>query len=607
MDRDRGAPPPETQLRPAGVVAGAGLRRRPRDRRALRSRAVRRAARQLRAHRSRRRTADLRARSPGRRPLPAGARRSSPTIAACARRSSGAKPSCAGMARCTTRIAPQPSSSSASRRRSTTFRRFERWRKETEGAAAAAALAGSRPTCARRAAASPMSGSFRTRCRLTGMRSPIEYRLAPGEPDDGATIEVPLAMLGGLDAGRLAWGVPGQRAELVEALIRGLPKALRRPLVPAPATAAAVLAEADTTMPMWAELARLLSRRAGQPIAERELAAVSLPDHLRFHFRVIGEDGRVLAQGRDLASLRASLRGEGEEALRRSTRDFAQSGLRDWDHRPARGLDVDRPWRRAHGRLSGAHRRRRDGGPRGVRRCGGSATPAPRRRAPPAGARARRSAQARAQGPRARPRTGPAAAAARAAGGPGRRHLRSRRGPRLPAGRPGPAAQPRGVRAGARPRPRRGVRSRHRDRRQGAVGAAGGTRDRDCAQGPAARPRTGGGRGLPGASSRVSPVPDSSRTRRTNGSTSCRACCAGLKARVLRLREGRNLAAQRELVAWRERVAKLADPALAGEMQWLLAEYCVSLFAQPLGTRVPVSAKRLAQRLAGTDRAGSLS
>jgi ATP-dependent helicase HrpA len=74
--------------------------------------------------------------------------------------------------------------------------------------------------------------------------------------------------------------------------------------------------------------------------------------------------------------------------------------------------------------------------------------------------------------------------------------------------------------------------------------------------------------------------------------------CAGLKARVLRLREGRNLAAQRELVAWRERVVKLADPALAEDMQWLLAEYCVSLFAQRLGTSVPVSARRLEQRVA---------
>jgi ATP-dependent helicase HrpA len=75
---------------------------------------------------------------------------------------------------------------------------------------------------------------------------------------------------------------------------------------------------------------------------------------------------------------------------------------------------------------------------------------------------------------------------------------------------------------------------------------------------------------------------------------------AGLHARVLRLREGRNPPSQRELTAWRERVSRMPDRRLAAEMEWLLAEYCVSLFAQQLGTSVPVSARRLGQRLAAS-------
>jgi ATP-dependent helicase HrpA len=74
----------------------------------------------------------------------------------------------------------------------------------------------------------------------------------------------------------------------------------------------------------------------------------------------------------------------------------------------------------------------------------------------------------------------------------------------------------------------------------------------------------------------------------------------GLHARVLRLREGRNAPSQRELTAWRERVSRLPDRRLAAEMEWLLAEYCVSLFAQQLGTSLPVSARRLEQRLAAS-------
>ena len=77
---------------------------------------------------------------------------------------------------------------------------------------------------------------------------------------------------------------------------------------------------------------------------------------------------------------------------------------------------------------------------------------------------------------------------------------------------------------------------------------------------------------------------------------------AGLRARVRRLAEGRNAAAHKELMAWRARVAAHPDRALAADMGWLLAEYCVSLFAQQLGTSVPVSPRRLEERLGGARR-----
>ncbi|MGE0467516.1 MAG: ATP-dependent RNA helicase HrpA [Steroidobacteraceae bacterium] len=482
---------------------------------------------------------------------------------------------------------------------------FERWRKEAEGSEPRRLWQAPADVCTP-GSREPDVREFPDAQSLDGHALPIEYRLAPGEPDDGATIEVPLAMLGGLDAGRLAWGVPGQRAELVEALVRGLPKALRRPLVPAPATAAAVLAEADTTTPMGPELARLLSRRAGQPVVERELASVALPDHLRFHFRVIGEDGRVLAEGRDLAQLRALLRGEGEEALRRSTRDFAQSGLCDWTiGRLADSMSIDRGGMRTvvypalvdEGATAGltalddaaeAQRQHRAG----VRRLLALALADPLKHVRKALAHDRELALL--QQP-----LGPLAALAA--------EICDRAVNRacLPAGHAVPRSREEFEQA--------------RDRGRGAV--------YEVAVGIAARARSV----LQAAREIGTALRDLPRGHEPAAVADCRAelarlagpgfvantpdewfdelprLCAGLKARVLRLREGRNLAAQRELVAWRERVAKLADPALAGEMQWLLAEYCVSLFAQPLGTRVPISAKRLAQRLAGADRAGPLS
>src|SRR5436190_1077070 len=65
----------------------------------------------------------------------------------------------------------------------------------------------------------------------------------PGIEDDGVTVHVRLDVLARLGGADFGWQVPALREELVTALIRSLPKELRRNFVPAPDTARAVLAE----------------------------------------------------------------------------------------------------------------------------------------------------------------------------------------------------------------------------------------------------------------------------------------------------------------------------------------------------------------------------
>ncbi|MDX6719897.1 MAG: ATP-dependent helicase HrpA, partial [Solirubrobacteraceae bacterium] len=62
----------------------------------------------------------------------------------------------------------------------------------------------------------------------------LSYRFEPGDEHDGVTVHVPLQALSQLRADGFDWLVPGLRGELVVALIRSLPKELRRPLVPIP-------------------------------------------------------------------------------------------------------------------------------------------------------------------------------------------------------------------------------------------------------------------------------------------------------------------------------------------------------------------------------------
>jgi ATP-dependent helicase HrpA len=159
---------------------------------------------------------------------------------------------------------------------------------------------------------------------------PLSYEFAPGEPDDGVTVDVPLASLGQVSAEELGWQVPGRREELVTELIRSLPKELRRLFVPAPDTARAVVARlGEPRGNLLDALAAELGRIAGAPVPREAFDESRLPAHLRATFRVV-DGGRELARGKDLDELRERLRPRLQERLTEAAGGLVRTGLRDW-------------------------------------------------------------------------------------------------------------------------------------------------------------------------------------------------------------------------------------------------------------------------------------
>jgi ATP-dependent helicase HrpA len=154
----------------------------------------------------------------------------------------------------------------------------------------------------------------------------LSYRFEPGAQNDGVTVHIQLRVLGQVRADRFEWLVPGLREELVTTLIRGLPKALRRPLVPVPATAARVLAGLE---PRRRPLAQDLSRLVGVPPDAWDFAR--LPPHLRMTFRVEDERRGVLAEGDDLADVRARVRPLLRAELTAAASRLERTGLTSWD------------------------------------------------------------------------------------------------------------------------------------------------------------------------------------------------------------------------------------------------------------------------------------
>jgi ATP-dependent helicase HrpA len=162
--------------------------------------------------------------------------------------------------------------------------------------------------------------------RQGGLTLDLSYRFEPGAPDDGVTVHIPLPLLGQVRADRFEWLVPGLREELVTALMRGLPKDLRRPLVPIPETAARVLAGLE---PRRRPLADDLSRLVGVPPDAWDFSR--LPAHLRMRFQVEDDKRGVLASGDDLADVRAQVRPLLRAELTAAASRLERTALRSWD------------------------------------------------------------------------------------------------------------------------------------------------------------------------------------------------------------------------------------------------------------------------------------
>jgi ATP-dependent helicase HrpA len=168
--------------------------------------------------------------------------------------------------------------------------------------------------------------------RAGDLALPVSYRFEPGAEDDGVTVHVPVDVLARLGGDEFAWQVPALREELVTALIRSLPKDLRRNFVPAPDTARAVLAELIPGQePLLEGVQRELHRRTGVLVPITAFDLTKLPTHLRVTFSVEDGTGAIVARGKDLDALQENLAAPVRAAVAAAVAgELERSGLRAW-------------------------------------------------------------------------------------------------------------------------------------------------------------------------------------------------------------------------------------------------------------------------------------
>ncbi|WP_341720213.1 ATP-dependent RNA helicase HrpA [Micromonospora sp. FIMYZ51] len=168
--------------------------------------------------------------------------------------------------------------------------------------------------------------------RADGVALPLTYTFEPGTPADGVTVDIPLPLLNQVPAESFDWQVPGLREELVIALIRSLPKPVRRNFVPVPDYARAALAAITPgEEPLLDALTRQLRRMTGVTVPREAWEPSKLPPHLRVTFRVLGEDDKPVAEGKDLPALQRQLKAEVRQVVAAAAPDVARTGLTTWE------------------------------------------------------------------------------------------------------------------------------------------------------------------------------------------------------------------------------------------------------------------------------------
>jgi ATP-dependent helicase HrpA len=174
-------------------------------------------------------------------------------------------------------------------------------------------------------------GAYPDHVEAGGLTLPLSYAFEPGARTDGVTVDVPVAALHQVDHTPFTWQVPGLREELVTALIKTLPKNLRRNFAPAPDHARAVLARLRAgDEPLLDGLERELGRMKNVTIPREAWELDRLPEHLTVTFRVVDEAGTEIATGTDLEALRRRLAPKVRAELAAAGVEIERTGLATW-------------------------------------------------------------------------------------------------------------------------------------------------------------------------------------------------------------------------------------------------------------------------------------
>ncbi len=175
---------------------------------------------------------------------------------------------------------------------------------------------------------------FPDQIEFTGLVLPLKYHFKPGANDDGVTLVVPASLLNRVDAKKCQWLVPGMLEEKVIAMIKSLPKQMRRNFVPAPdyAVQSIPMMQSDVNRALPDALSGALQKLTGVHVQSTDWQTDQLPVHLLMRYEVLDSTGQSIDDGRGIEKLQAKYLDQIEESLASNeSNSFERTDLTDWN------------------------------------------------------------------------------------------------------------------------------------------------------------------------------------------------------------------------------------------------------------------------------------
>ena len=209
---------------------------------------------------------------------------------------------------------------------------FEKWRKTAEVEDARLLYMSKKSLLLRNLAASE-EAQFPQQLLIDDFEYSLQYHFQPGHAEDGVSLILPLALLHQSPRYFFDWLVPGMLRDKCIALVKGLPKNIRRTFVPVPDYVDKVLLNIIAQdRPITEVLGEQLQKLTGQKISRDSWNYDNLDSWYRMNFILQDDQGQLIGMARDLSQLRKDFKQRIDSSLAESAeKTIARNNITEWD------------------------------------------------------------------------------------------------------------------------------------------------------------------------------------------------------------------------------------------------------------------------------------